>query len=349
MRNEINDNLTTYFRRFKNETELSRSDVLDCAAKYEPVIKRADSAYSEAMKGVAEGSRIDLLEIAALNVRYELMYSQFAKIGVKLVPRTYGCTAFAAEATSVRNGHVLMGQNWDWIPEIKGVFLKMSFANGLGVVCFTEAGVVGGKIGLNSKGLGLLINGLVSSQDDSSRLSSPFHVRCWKVLRSNSIRQASSVLTRTDRSCSANFIIGQQGNNGKGSIVDIECAPTTECTLHPQNGIIAHANHFLNPSELGIEQVLDDERLSTLHRYDKIQAMLVEKTSAGRKLSLNAAQEMLRDHDGKPESVCRHANPAFPLDDRYETVVSVIMDLAERKLWGTMGSPCQNEYQSLRL
>src|SRR5713101_7626023 len=255
MRDAIHDNLRTYFRRFKNETELSRTKALKRAEQYLPVIKKADSAYHKAMIGVADGAEVDLLEIAALNVRYELMYSQFSKIGVKPVPRTYGCTAFAAEPVAVRNGHVLMGQNWDWIPEVKGVFLKMSFPDGISVACFTEAGVVGGKIGLNSKGLGLLINGLVSSQDDSSRLSSPFHVRCWKVLRSDSIRKARSVLTRGERSCSANFILGQQVDQGRGTVVDIECAPTAECALYPQNGVIAHTNHFSNPSELGVEQV----------------------------------------------------------------------------------------------
>ena len=149
MRAEINDNLATYFRRFKNETELSRSDALERASKYLPVIKKADAAYNRAMEGVAKGSGNDLVEITALNVRYELMYSQFAKIGIKPVPRTYGCTAFAAEPLATRNGHVLMGQNWDWIPEVRGVFLKMSFEDGLDVACFTEAGVVGGKIGMN--------------------------------------------------------------------------------------------------------------------------------------------------------------------------------------------------------
>ncbi len=349
MRDEINDNLATYFRRFKNETELSRSEALERAGKYLPVIKRADPAYGKAMSGVADGSGVDLLEITALNVRYELMYSQFAKIGVKPVPRTYGCTAFAAEPATAVNGHVLMGQNWDWIPDVEGVFLKMRFADRIDVVCFTEAGVVGGKIGLNSEGLGLLINGLVSSQDDSSRLGSPFHVRCWGVLRSRSIRQAISVITRSERSCSANFIVGQQKNIGKGTIVDLECAPKAECMLHPKNGLIAHTNHFSNPDELGVEQVLDDERMSTLHRYDRIQAMLKKKVAEGRKLSRKTGEEMLRDHDGRPESVCRHANPAFPEDDRYETVVSVIMDLAERRLWATMGSPCEHQYQGLKL
>src|SRR5713101_6211850 len=205
-RDAIHDNLRTYLRRFKNETELSRTKALKRAEQYLPVIKKADSAYHKAMIGVADGAEVDLLEIAALNVRYELMYSQFSKIGVKPVPRTYGCTAFAAEPEAVESGHLLMAQNWDWIPEVQGLFLKIRNSDGPDVVCFTEAGVVGGKIGLNSDGLGLLINGLVSNRDDWSRLTKPFHVRCWEVLRSNSIRRATSIITEGERPCSANFI-----------------------------------------------------------------------------------------------------------------------------------------------
>ncbi len=346
---EIHHNLGTYFRRFKNETELSKPEALDRARKYLPVIKKTDADYSRAMEGVADGSGADLLEIAALNVRYELMYSQFAKVGVKPVPRTFGCTAFAAEPEAVVNGHLLMGQNWDWIPEVKGLFLKLRFTDGPDVVCFTEAGVVGGKIGLNSEGLGLMINGLVSDRDDWSRLTKPFHVRCWEVLKSKSIRQAASIVTQGERPCSANFVLGQQKRKGVGTVVDIECAPQAQCRLRPQRGVIGHTNHFSDPSLLGVKQILDDERLSTLHRFDRIQAMLKDRVGRGEKFTVDTAEEMLRDHDGKPESVCRHPNPAFPEDGRYETVVSVVMDLAERRLWATMGSPCQNEYQVLRL
>ena len=346
---EIHHNLGVYFRRFQNETELTRNEVLERASKYLPVIKKTSPDYAEAMKGVADGSGSNILEITALNVRYELMYSQFAKIGVKPIPRTYGCTAFAAEPEMVENGHVMMGQNWDWIPEVKGIFLKILNEDGPAIVCFTEAGVVGGKIGLNSEGLGLLINGLVSNQDDWSRLTKPFHVRCWEVLRSETLQQATSILTRGERPCSANFLLGQQNKQEPGRIVDLECAPLTECEIHPENGLIAHANHFLDPDRLGVKQILDDERLSTLHRFERIQALLGEKVGPSSRLTLGTAEKMLRDHDGKPESVCRHANPAFPEDDRYETVVSVVMDLGEKKLWATMGSPCENEYLAIKL
>ena len=348
-REEIRHNLKVYFRRFKNETELSRNEVFKRASKYLPVIKKTSPVYAEAMRGVADGAGSDMLEITALNVRYELMYSQFAKIGVKPIPRTDGCTAFAAEPDMVGNGHVMMGQNWDWIPEVKGIFLKNLNEDGPAVFCFTEAGVVGGKIGLNSEGLGLMINGLVSSQDDWSRLTKPFHVRCWEVLRSKTLQQAISILTRGERPCSANFLLGQQSPKEPGRIVDLECAPLAQCELHPEKGVIAHANHFIDPDSLGVKQILDDERLSTLHRFERIQALLGENVGPSNRLTLRTAEEMLRDHDGKPDSVCRHANPAFPQDDRYETVVSVVMDLGEKKLWATLGSPCQNEYLAFKL
>ncbi len=348
-RDKIQHNLRVYFRRFKNETLLPKDQVLERAAKYLEVIKKTSPRYAQSMRGIAEASEASLLEITALNVRYELMYSQFSKIGLKQVARTDGCTAFAALPTAAKNHHLIMGQNWDWIPEVKGLFLKIRNQQGPDVLCFTEAGVVGGKIGLNSEGLGLLINGIVSSKDDWSRLKKPFHVRCWEALGSKTLGRASRVITEGERSCSANFILGQQRSEEDGRVVDIESAPEATCRLDPSGGAIAHTNHFSDPGVLGVDQVLDDERMSTLHRYERIQQLLDGQVRGRRRLDIRLAQSMLRDHDGNPESVCRHSNPGFPEDERYETVVSVVMDLYSRTLWATIGNPCEEEYQTLKL
>jgi len=346
-RSEIEHNLEVYFHRFKSETELSHDIAVSRAAKFLEVINKGSPEYAETMKGVAAGSSQEILDITALNVRYELMYSQFSKLGLKPMPKTFGCTAFATLPAAVENGHLIMAQNWDWIPEVKGLFLKVRSENGPDVLSFTEAGVVGGKIGLNSEGLGLLINGIVSSKDDWARLKKPFHVRCWEILRSKTLGRAVKVITQGQRNCSANFILGQQKTVGLGKIVDIESAPETVCELGPDRGALAHTNHFSNPRKLGVRQVLDEERLSTLQRYRRIQKLLDGNVRVGQKLSLDGAKNMLRDHYGKPESVCRHSNMKLPEYERYETVVSVVMDLYARKLWATVGSPCTTEYQSI--
>ncbi|HZY46618.1 MAG TPA: C45 family peptidase [Candidatus Bathyarchaeia archaeon] len=346
---EIKNNLETYFRRFKSETELTHALAVDRAAKLLEVINRVSPEYAETMKGVAAGSGQELLDITALNVRYELMYSQFSKIGLKPIPKTFGCTAFAALPEAIDNGHLIMAQNWDWIPELKGVFLKERSTNAPDVLSFTEAGVVGGKIGLNSEGLGLLINGIVSSKDDWARLKKPFHVRCWEVLRSKTLGKATRIISQGQRNCSANFILGQQKRVGLGKVVDIESAPEAVCEIGPDRGAVAHTNHFSNPKILGVKQVVDEERLSTLQRYRRIQKLLDGTVRTGKKLDLVAAQNMLRDHQGSPESVCRHTNLNLPEYQRYETVVSVVMDLYSKRLWATSGTPCSNEYESIKL
>src|SRR5437879_10397534 len=183
-RPEIENNLEAYHRHFNNVHEISQELAISRAAKFLEVINRVSPEYAETMKGVADGSAQDILDITALNVRYELMYSQFSKIGLKPLPKTFGCTAFATLPTTVENGHLIMAQNWDWIPQVKGLFLKERNENGPDVLSFTEAGAVGGKIGLNSEGLGLLINGIVSSKDDGARLRKPFHVTSWDILLS---------------------------------------------------------------------------------------------------------------------------------------------------------------------
>ncbi len=316
---KIQRNLEVYFRRFKNETALARDEALARAERYLQAIRRVSPSYARAMEGVALGSKTRLLEITALNVRYELMYSQFAKIGLRPMQRVDGCTAFGAMPEATVNRHLLMAENWDWIPQVEGLFLKIRPATGPNVLCFTEAGVVGGKIGLNSEGIGLAINGLISNADDWERLRKPFHVRCWEILGSKTLSQAISRVTRGERSCSANFLVGQQTKLGAGKIVDIESSPEATFALYHEDGILAHTNHFSNPR------------------------------SGNGKMSMRRAEEMLRDHDGKPESVCRHENRTFPTDERYRTVVSVVMDLYTGQLHTTLGSPCEREYQTLRI
>jgi isopenicillin-N N-acyltransferase like protein len=348
-REKIEHNLEVYFRRFKNETALAKDEAVRRAERYLQVIRRTSPDYARAMEGVALGSKTRLLEITALNVRYELMYSQFAKIGLKPLPHAGGCTAFGTMPEATVNRHLLMAQNWDWIPQVEGLFLKIRPTTGPDVLCFTEAGVVGGKIGLNSEGIGLLINGLISNKDDWEKLRKPFHVRCYEILGSKTLSQAISRITRGERSCSANFLVGQQTKLGAGKMVDIESAPEATGAFSPEAGILAHTNHFWNPEQLGVKQVLDEERRSTLHRFARITQLLRQMRARKGKMSMTKAEEMLRDHDGKPESVCRHENSSFPTDERYRTVVSMVMDLYTGQIRTTLGSPCEREYQTLRL
>src|SRR5688572_10528773 len=211
-REAIAINLELYFRRFADEGGVERGEACRRGAAYLRVIEANALEYGEMVRGIAEASGRPLDEIAALNARYEILYSEFTRTIMELTGQPAptggadGCTAFAALPEATPDGHLRMGENWDWIPGVRGLMLRVVQPDGLRALCFTEAGIAGGKIGLNSAGIGLAINGLVSTLDSWRRLKTPFHVRTWRVLTSPTLDAALQAILNEERSCSANFL-----------------------------------------------------------------------------------------------------------------------------------------------
>lgn len=347
----IAHNIALYRERFSYWTRASPEELLRRAEAYRDVIERSNPDYLTAMEGVAEGSGLDLMDIVAVNVRYEILYSGFVERAMTQkaagLATVGGCTAFAIAPSHSANGHLLMGQNWDWIPEVQGLLVRSRGADGARQLAFTEAGIVGAKIGLNSHRIGLAVNGLVSNMDSWSRLRKPFHVRCWEVLAARSFTAASRAVTGEPRACSANFLVAQSGETPQ--IVDFEAAPEGACRVEATGGFVTHTNHFLNPDKLGIRQPLAEDRPSTFHRYSRVQSVLTSLVERGRKIGVDHLKAMLRDHAGGLISVCRHPDPARPPEERFPTVVSVIMDLDAKEMYVALGMPCTARYRRFAL
>ena len=171
----IAHNLAVYFWRFAEEAGLPRGEVLTRAVRYARAIEAGNPAYFAGMRGIAEGGGFDLGEIVALNVRYEILYYQF---GVLATGGVDGCTAFAVLPAASANGHLLLGENWDWIPDVRGAVVRTAQPDGLPTLSSTEAGLFGAKIGLNPARPGPAINGLAPTADDRSQRGTAFHVGC---------------------------------------------------------------------------------------------------------------------------------------------------------------------------
>jgi isopenicillin-N N-acyltransferase-like protein len=340
----------TYFRRFEEYGGVVPEEIRRRAAEYDRVIEARNPDYAVAMRGIAEGSGQDLLDIVALNVRYEVLYSEFARIGLdreRVLPSALGgCTSFAILPDQTTSGHLLVGQNWDWIPDAQGIVVRTKRAGGPSSLGFTEAGIMGAKIGLNEAGIALAINGLVSDQDSWKHMRTPFHVRCWEILASRDLPQALAAVRREVRACSANFLIAQAGG---ARVVDLEAAPDATCELAPEGGFLAHTNHFKDADRLGVRQPLGEDRKSTYHRYDRIHALLREALNGRCRIDLEDLKRILGDHEGGPLAICRHEDTTRPPHDRFETVVSVIMDVDEREMFLSSGNPCRTEYRRYTL
>lgn len=331
----IKHNIDLYFDYFEEECKLPREEVLTRGEKYLKAIASQSPDFFKGMRGIADGSGFGINELAAVNVRFEIIYYQLMVKGM-----TDGCTSFAISPNASANGHLIIGQNWDWIPGVKGAVLHTIDPDGLETLSFTEAGVFGGKIGFNTAGIGLAVNGMSTTEDDWSRLFKPFHARCYEILRSRDIDSAVRIVTGTKRSCSTNFLIAQLPDK----VVDVESSPDKVRLLDPEKDLLVHTNHFLDPEVLGVTEPSDERRRLSTHRRDR----LLELLSANQPVSLEDIQGHLRDHDGYPNSVCRHLEPEDS-EERFETVVSVVADPKEQKLYICDGHPCTNAYQQISI
>jgi len=334
LQESITKNIDIYLNRFEKEADIGKNELLENAGIYLNVLREQSPEYVNGMNGIAESSNIELLEIAMLNLRYELLYHA---LGKKLQSDAVdGCTSFAVLPEAAENNHLLVGQNWDWIPDVECVLTTSSDTDGMRRMAFTEAGIFGGKPGMNSEGVGLAVNGMYSAADDWSRFQKPFHLRCYEVLRSKNIEKALDALAGTPRSCTANFILGHASSRA----VDIELAPDSLRLIDPVVGVLVHANHLVDPKETGVSEPENPRRHLSEFRHKRMEELLNKQ----KPLTVEGVQEILKDHKHQPQSLCRHRDNSLPEFQHTITKTAMIMDLEEQKIWLTDGQPCKAEF-----
>jgi isopenicillin-N N-acyltransferase like protein len=338
---EIADNVATYLRRFA-ASGLDRDAAFAEAARWRKAIAAHNGAYAEEMEGIGDGSGQSKDTIALLNARYELAFTLFGQEArtpaaelVEVGPD--GCTTFGVLPEVTADRHTWLGQNWDWLAGVHGrtFVLRARRRAQPSFVCLTEAGIAGGKMGVNECGIGLVENGLASSRDGRNPYQKPFHVRCREVLDAEGFDDAARAVTGTPRTCSANFMIGAAG----GEIVDIETSPDHVSRLDPEDGIVTHSNHFLAAGHG--ESLLEKISPNTLYRADRMRALLQPHHGA---LSFAHMRAAATDHFGEPYAICRHPDPRQASERRTMTVGAVLIDLEARTMHVANGPPCANEY-----
>jgi len=346
---EIREHLETYLSRF----ELAGSDraaVLQGGHDWARRIKAFDEEYFIEMSGVAEGAELPLEQIAVLNARYELTYlssmsetrAGMTAPGLTTEDRTDGCTAFAALPEVTNDGGTLLGQNWDWLADIRGrcFVMRVDRPERPNFICMTQAGIVGGMIGLNESGLGLCVNGLISDQDGKNLQQRPFHMRVRDIMNAENMNQALKAVLSSDRNTSGNFLIG----HADGEAIDLETAPQKANHIHPTDGLLTHANHFEVWN--GINSVLELGGPSTLYRSQRLRRLLEQRNGP---VDVDLAKRLFGDHFGHPYAICRHEGDDEPEGNKKLTVVSVILSLNDQVMYASDGPPCENEYQRIPL
>lgn len=318
-------NNDTYLARFQARAGLGRSEVHAWGTEFRATTQQHHPRIAAMLDGVAEGSGVAVEEIYALNGRTELLYGAAAR----------ECTALGV----IGDGTVI-GQNWDWHPDQRPYSLLLSTTdeNGFSVATLAEAGMLG-KAGLNSAGLGVCVN-MLGCDRDGVRGGVPYHVILRAALESSDLTVALRRVCSSPRSASINLLIGQAYDGpGGGEVIDVELVPGDVGLLHPdEQGRIAHANHL--ESNVAVRDYLKDLGSSSFFRAARARRLLASGMSM---------VDILADHAGFPNAICRHVDERDTDDDRSETIFSVIMDLDDKRLGIAEGPPCAHTYEWVTL
>ena len=217
------------------------------ARRYTPAISAYGERYLEEIRGLAEGAGLREDDVLALNVRTEVMFAAKAREALETSRWPGECSAFAALPEATAGGSTLAGQNWDWLLHSfeTVIVLEAVQDEGPDFVTVVEAWLLA-KTGLNSSGVGLVTNALVSA-DDVGEPAVPYHVVLRAILDAETISDALAQVQKRPRSSSANYLVVHED----GSAVDIEAAPGDFSDLYllfPEGGVLLHTNHYVSPA-----------------------------------------------------------------------------------------------------
>ncbi|GAB7386467.1 acyl-CoA--6-aminopenicillanic acid acyl-transferase [Bacillaceae bacterium] len=323
---KINGNIEIYKELFKEYADVDWDTVRNKALMYVEPIQDYAPEMIEELKGMAKGSDLDLADLIALNVRTEIMFGFSQSVSGE-------CTSYAVSENKASNQHVIIGQNWDWKPEVQknSIILEIEQPPYPSLIMIAEAGHLG-KIGFNSAGIGLCANLLVSSLD-KGEIGVPFHAILRKILNSRNINEAIRAVTLPHRASSGNYLIA----NDMGTIINLETGPGGNENifyLGIEEGILGHANNFL------VKTHFEDKTLEVLPDSPARANGIKRELAKFAEVSVENIQDALRNHDNFPNSICRHPESV----SKIQTIASIIIDLTEKSMAIAPGPPCRNSF-----
>jgi isopenicillin-N N-acyltransferase like protein len=339
----VRRSVAAYFDIFTGMAGLPRPQVHEYARSFIPAIEELNPGYLDEIRGIAAGAGVDLLDVLAINVRTEIMFSARARAASSQARGLPGeCTSFAVVPPPGSGEPVLVGQNWDWLPHCSEtiVVLEAEQEEGPEFVTVVEAGLLA-KFGLNSAGLGIVTNALVTD-DDHGAPGLPYHVLLRALHDCETVSAALAVLQRGCRSSSANYLLA----HADGVALDVEAAPGDFSRIYltfPEKRFLFHTNHF--------SATLPHTRDVSIWAMPSSPVRLSRILSAAQAADFTGSREQLQavlsDHADYPSSVCCHPDERMVPWDRSATVASAIIDVRSRRMWLAAGFPCRTPYREL--
>jgi isopenicillin-N N-acyltransferase-like protein len=318
------DTLVSALEKSPIKCDVDRKTILKSAQEYLPNVRAFDPDGIERIKGTADGAGVSFDEAFAVNCYAELVVNYPNLAGM--------CTSFALTNPATKNGLTVLGQNIDWHPDATLDLMHIKHADGLEQLSITFFGAP--CYNLTSAGIGNSTNLTVCPMGPvTTHIPSSFFL--YAAMRKRSFHDAFDVLMRTARGIGYYHVADAAGN-----MAGIESIYDGYTVLKPDRGILVHANHY----ETSRYEAYDQAHLfmeDSFKRAPRLRKLIDEYYGI---LTPEIMMTLLADHDGYPNSICRHVDTSLPVEFACISAVSVIMVPAERTMYLSAGQPCSSKY-----
>jgi isopenicillin-N N-acyltransferase-like protein len=338
---KIRASIATYQRLFDRAAG-SPVDLEFWGAAAAVQIEAVSPALLEEITGMAEGARVPTTSLAAINARTEVLAAVGSGVG----------TVAAKECSTVvhvpADGAPVAVQAWDWYPELADLWLvwEIPQANGHLTTTVTEYGIVG-KIGVNTRGLGVLFN-ILHHQQDGRGLGAPVHVLARAVLdEAEDLNQALVRLATAPVSASSSLTLVAHAG-GESAAASVELNPAgVGYALPDHDGVLAHTNHFLSHPGSSSDAELRNGP-DTVLRLDGIRrrARRLMRETHGTRIDEAALIRVLDSHLLGGGATCCHVDPTLPVGSSFQTLATVSLNVEDGTLTAHAGGPCTHPLRS---
>jgi isopenicillin-N N-acyltransferase-like protein len=258
---------------------------------------------------------------AAQDISYMLMNSPLIR---------GGCTAFGAWSPVTRDGHLLLGRNFDW--EAAPVFDEDRMViicepdEGIPFISLAWSGMAGCVSAMNRAGLAVTVNGAPSQLPADT--GAPTCIVARDVVQhATNIAEALAIIRRYRVFVSAQFLVGSRQD---GRFVVVEKTPEQTVVREPFDaGFTVCANHYMTAALTNDPVNLTYMQADTsLPRYARMAELLQRNTGT---LDATQSASILRNRElpGDRFAGNGHRSSLNPLIATH----SVIMDLTEGIFW----------------
>ncbi|CDO76742.1 hypothetical protein BN946_scf184813.g12 [Trametes cinnabarina] len=314
---EIFDQLQIYRELFQEACKFDWDAVRSVAAQFRESISRLAPHLLEEMQGIADGvraqlgSKIDLLDIVALNARSEIALGQWDD----------GCTSLAWRIRAPGSHKQILAQNWDWR---EGVGKNLAIATITApdkpqIWMVIEPGIVG-KIGFNSASVGVCLNAIRARPISTALL--PIHLLLRVALECSSIDTAIASIESLGGAASSQHILIADKDGARG----LELSPRGAFYLkEDENGVLVHTNHFLENRLVDEPPWLSGSPIR-LERAKTICGELIGEFGPDRLGEIDAKllrERVFSDTFNSPQAICCSPDPNRAA--RIQTLFNIVM------------------------